>query len=213
MRTGALKGQRLTVKVPVVNIGRAEYNDLMIPDDSVSGSHAKLQRREGIWVLTDSDSTNGTWVDGERVTGEVMLSPGSVVRFGEVSVLFEPTDDHLGTAHGSGTKVMGAIKTGAAAAPAPAPAPAAPAPTPVPPPAPPKVPEPAPVPVTQAPPPKPAPAPEPPRTPPADRPAPKPAPPRPVVVSSPSSGGMPKWVVPLIVVIILGVAAAALFLR
>jgi pSer/pThr/pTyr-binding forkhead associated (FHA) protein len=207
VRTGSLKGQRLTVRVPVVNIGRAEYNDLVIPDDSVSGSHAKLQRREGIWVLTDNESTNGTWVDGERVHGEVMLGPGAVVRFGEVSVLFEPTDDHLGTAAGSGTKVMGAIKVGATPPPAPAPAPP---PTPA---AKPKAPEPAtagPQPVV----PRPAPPPEPVRTPPADRPVATPAPRRPVVVSSPpSSTGMPRWVVPLVLVIILGVAAAVLFLR
>ncbi len=94
VRSGTLKGQRLMVRVPVVNVGRAEYNDLVIPDDSVSSTHAKLQRRDGIWVLTDSDSTNGTWVDGERVAGEAALGPGSVVRFGEISVLFEPTDDH-----------------------------------------------------------------------------------------------------------------------
>jgi predicted component of type VI protein secretion system len=100
----------LTVRVPVVNIGRGDYNDLVIPDDSVSGSHAKLQRREGVWILVDNESTNGTWVDGERIQGEVALGPGTVIRFGEISVLFEPTDDHLGTEGGSGTKVMGAVR-------------------------------------------------------------------------------------------------------
>jgi pSer/pThr/pTyr-binding forkhead associated (FHA) protein len=64
------------VKVPVVNIGRAEYNDIVIPDESVSTMHAKLQRREEIWVLTDNGSTNGTFVDGERLSGEAVLSPG-----------------------------------------------------------------------------------------------------------------------------------------
>src|SRR5262249_24886258 len=51
VRSGSLKGNRLQVRVPVVNIGRAEYNDLVIPDESVSTMHAKLQRREEIWVL------------------------------------------------------------------------------------------------------------------------------------------------------------------
>src|SRR5213078_2577156 len=49
VRSGALKGQRLIVKTPVVNIGRADYNDLVFPDESVSTSHAKLQRRAGVW--------------------------------------------------------------------------------------------------------------------------------------------------------------------
>jgi pSer/pThr/pTyr-binding forkhead associated (FHA) protein len=93
VRSGALKGQRLLVKVPIVNIGRADYCDLVIPDDSVSSQHAKLTRREGVWVLTDLDSTNGTLVDGERIQGEVPIAPGAFVRFGDVQLLFEPTDD------------------------------------------------------------------------------------------------------------------------
>ena len=47
VKSGALKGQRLVVKTPVVNIGRADYNDFIFPDESVSTTHAKLQRREG----------------------------------------------------------------------------------------------------------------------------------------------------------------------
>jgi len=93
VRSGVLQGQRLLVKVPIVNIGRAEYCDLVIPDDSVSSQHAKLTRREGVWVLTDLDSTNGTLVDGERIHGEVPIAPGAFVRFGDVQLLFEPTDD------------------------------------------------------------------------------------------------------------------------
>ena len=130
VRSGALKGQRLVVKTPVANIGRADYNDLMIPDESVSTSHAKLQRREGVWVLVDLDSTNGTFVDGERVKGETPLSPGVTVRFGDISLVFEPTDDAAVVAKGGGTRMMEAMKP---AAPPPAPKPAAkPAPAPAP---------------------------------------------------------------------------------
>jgi pSer/pThr/pTyr-binding forkhead associated (FHA) protein len=213
VRSGLLKGQRLTVRVPVVNIGRAEYNDLVIPDDSVSGSHAKLQRREGIWVLTDNQSTNGTWVDGERVYGEVMLGPGAVVRFGEISAMFEPTDDHLGTGAGSGTKIMGAMKPMA-------PPPAHPvAPPPIEPALPPMVPTPstarpamgAPIGPAMGPsvvdsaqqpsmPLRPSQAMQPPRR-------------QPVVIASPPSSGMPRWLIPLAIVIILGVAAAILLTR
>src|SRR5947208_2702023 len=106
VRSGGLAGQRLPVKTPVVNIGRADYNDLAVPDPSVSTSHAKLQRREGIWVLVDLDSTNGTFVDGERVKGKAPLAPGATVRFGDVQLVFEPTDDALGVAKGGGTQVL-----------------------------------------------------------------------------------------------------------
>ncbi|HYK82700.1 MAG TPA: FHA domain-containing protein [Gemmatimonadales bacterium] len=137
VRSGALKGQRLAVKTPHANIGRADYNDLVIPDPSVSTSHAKLQRREGVWVLVDLESTNGTFIDGEPIKGDAPLAPGASVRFGDVQLLFEPTDDALGVAKGGGTQV---IKDFTAAPPPQPPAAKAPprAPAPPPPPAAPK---------------------------------------------------------------------------
>src|SRR5712692_9472799 len=106
VRTGGLIGQRLVVRTPVVNIGRADYNDLVLPDPSVSTSHAKLQRREGVWVLVDLDSTNGTFVDGEQVKGDAPLAPGALVRFGDVQLVFEPTDDARAVAKGGGTQLL-----------------------------------------------------------------------------------------------------------
>jgi pSer/pThr/pTyr-binding forkhead associated (FHA) protein len=135
VRSGVLKGQRIQLRTPVVNIGRADYNDVVLPDESVSTSHAKLQRREGVWMLADLESTNGTFVDGERVQGDAPLAPGAMVRFGDVQLVFEPTDDAMGVAKGGGTKMIEAFKPApkpaaaappkAAPAPAPAPAPAA----------------------------------------------------------------------------------------
>jgi pSer/pThr/pTyr-binding forkhead associated (FHA) protein len=129
VRSGGLKGQRLVVRTPVANIGRADYNDLVIPDPSVSTAHAKLQRREGVWVLVDLDSTNGTFVDGERVKGEAALAPGAVVRFGDVQAVFEPSDEGVAARAGGGTQIL---KTPQSLA-----APPAPPPPPPPPPAPP----------------------------------------------------------------------------
>ena len=131
VRTGTLKGQRLVVRTPVANLGRADYNDLVVPEESVSTAHAKLQRREGVWVLTDLGSTNGTFVDGERVKDETPIAPSAVVRLGDISMVFEPTDDSLGVAAGSGTKVIQAMQPPAAATPEPAaPPPVAAAPIP-----------------------------------------------------------------------------------
>ena len=96
VRNGPLKGKRLPVKVPIVNVGRADYNDVVLPDPSVSTSHAKLQRRDDVWVLSDVGSTNGSFVENERVVGEVALSPGATLRFGEVSLLWEPFDAPTG---------------------------------------------------------------------------------------------------------------------
>jgi pSer/pThr/pTyr-binding forkhead associated (FHA) protein len=139
VRSGGLTGQRLAVKAPVVNIGRADYNDIVVPDPSVSTSHAKLQRREGVWMLVDLDSTNGTFVDDERVRGEAPLAPGATVRFGDVQLVFEPTDDAVSVAKGGGTQLLRTPhSTALGALPAPAPSPSSrPAPPPAPRPAPP----------------------------------------------------------------------------
>jgi len=139
VKNGSLKSQRLQVRTPIVNIGRAEYNDLVVPDESVSTQHAKLQRREGVWILVDLGSTNGTFADGEKVSGEAALAPGALVRVGDIQLVFETTeaDDALGVAKGGGTKVMQAMAPVAPPAPpAPRPAPARPAVTkrPIPPP-------------------------------------------------------------------------------
>ncbi|HKW40210.1 MAG TPA: FHA domain-containing protein [Gemmatimonadales bacterium] len=133
VRSGSLLGRRLAVKTPIVNVGRADYNDVVVPDPSVSTSHAKLQRREGVWVLVDLDSTNGTFVDGERVKGEAALAPGAMVRFGDVQLVFEPSDDAVAVTKGGGTQVLKTPHSLSPSAPAKPPAPpkaAAPAPPP-----------------------------------------------------------------------------------
>jgi pSer/pThr/pTyr-binding forkhead associated (FHA) protein len=127
VRSGLSKGQRLIVKTPIANIGRADYNDLVLTDESVSTSHAKLQRREGVWTLVDLESTNGTYVDGERISTDTPIAPGTMVRFGDVQLVFEPTDDALGVAKGGGTKVLESFKV-APPAPPPPPPPRTPAP-------------------------------------------------------------------------------------
>jgi len=133
VKSGSLKGQRYPIKTPVVNVGRADYNDLVLPDPSVSTTHAKLQRREGVWVVVDLDSTNGTFVDGERIKGEAPIAPGASLRFGDVGLVFEPTDDAMGVEKGGGTVVLSTVPP-PSTAPAPTPPPPPPAPRPAAPP-------------------------------------------------------------------------------
>jgi pSer/pThr/pTyr-binding forkhead associated (FHA) protein len=92
VKRGQRKGERHEVRTPVTNIGRGDYNDFALPDASISANHAKLQLKEGIWVLTDLGSTNGSNVDGHAVRGEIALSPGAKITLGDVTLLFEPRD-------------------------------------------------------------------------------------------------------------------------
>jgi pSer/pThr/pTyr-binding forkhead associated (FHA) protein len=116
-RSGDFKGKRLPIKVPVVNIGRGDYNDIVIGDPSVSTMHAKLQRREAIWILTDLGSTNGTFVEGERLSGETPLSPGTTIRFGDVIALFEPLDDKVPAKRTGSTRLLGRLEPAEPASP------------------------------------------------------------------------------------------------
>jgi pSer/pThr/pTyr-binding forkhead associated (FHA) protein len=87
---GPTNGQEYAVRVPLAHIGRGAHNDVAINDESVSDSHAKLQCRDGNWFITDLDSTNGTYVAGERLKGERMLHGVVDLRFGGVKMAFRP---------------------------------------------------------------------------------------------------------------------------
>jgi Inner membrane component of T3SS, cytoplasmic domain/Domain of unknown function (DUF1707) len=66
-------------------IGRDATCDLVLCDMSVSRSHAGLRREAGRWLLTDAGSTNGTRLNGWRVTEPVPLRAGDKVSFGSVT--------------------------------------------------------------------------------------------------------------------------------
>ena len=71
-----------------VRIGRAPECELVLKDNRVSRRHARLAARDGVLVLTDLGSTNGTRVNGNRVT-EVVLGAGDRVQIGETSLVVE----------------------------------------------------------------------------------------------------------------------------
>jgi hypothetical protein len=76
-------GHEIIIDRDVTTIGRVSENDVSFPDDSnVSRYHAEIERRGGDHWLIDLKSSNGTTVNGERVTGERMLAQGDKLAFG-----------------------------------------------------------------------------------------------------------------------------------
>lgn len=71
----------------VVTIGRDEQNSLMIPDPAVSRAHCRLETRGGTVLLSDLNSTNGTWVNGRRVQHEE-LTDGDRLLVGRTELVF-----------------------------------------------------------------------------------------------------------------------------
>lgn len=89
---GVLRGQRFQIRTPLAHVGRGVHNDIVVPDDSVSETHAKLQKRDAGWFVVDMDSTNGTYVAGKRIRGEQRLEGAPDLRFGGVKMTFESGD-------------------------------------------------------------------------------------------------------------------------
>jgi predicted component of type VI protein secretion system len=101
---GPTKGTRFDIVSPLTHVGRGPHNDVVIADDSVSDSHAKIQRREDGWVVVDMDSTNGTYVGGDRVEIDAPLGATVDLRFGGVKMLFKTAASPR--EGGSGTRVV-----------------------------------------------------------------------------------------------------------
>ncbi|NOT09510.1 MAG: FHA domain-containing protein [Gemmatimonadales bacterium] len=89
VQRGGRRGDRIELRSPVVNVGRGAFNDVVLPDSSVSASHARLALRDGVWSIADLGSVTGTRVDDQLVTGTTAVAPGAILRFGEAVLLFE----------------------------------------------------------------------------------------------------------------------------
>lgn len=85
-------GSPIPITGSSVRIGQGPQNDVVIDDDTISTSHARLEYAEGSWRLSDLGSRNGTFVDGVRVPsgGTVELPGGAPVAFGGVKLIFSP---------------------------------------------------------------------------------------------------------------------------
>jgi Protein of unknown function (DUF3662)/Inner membrane component of T3SS, cytoplasmic domain len=81
----------LAVRGGVVRMGRGPDNDLVLSDEQVSRHHGQLVARQGALVYRDLDSTNGSFVNGERVT-EIAIGPGDVLQVGRSQVRVDAGD-------------------------------------------------------------------------------------------------------------------------
>ena len=73
-----------------LTVGRLGDNDVQLDEASVSSRHAEIEIGEAGAVLRDLDSTNGTFLNGDQVTGEVALNEGDEIYFGGVRSIFMP---------------------------------------------------------------------------------------------------------------------------
>jgi pSer/pThr/pTyr-binding forkhead associated (FHA) protein len=81
--SGPKAGLELPLSADSLTIGRSSESALVIRDDYTSSHHARLMLRGEAWAIQDLDSTNGTFVAGQRVSGSpVALSLGTPIKVG-----------------------------------------------------------------------------------------------------------------------------------
>ncbi len=90
MHSGPTPGKTFPMEGDVLTIGREASNAIAINDAEVSRKHAQLVFQGGKYIITDLGSTNGTFVNGQRLTGQHVLQPGEIISLGEqISLLYE----------------------------------------------------------------------------------------------------------------------------
>ncbi|MBV5350513.1 FHA domain-containing protein, partial [bacterium] len=76
MRSGPTPGVTFPLEGDQLIIGRDSSNSVAINDAEISRKHSRLSFQGGKYVLEDLGSTNGTFVNGQRLAGPVVLKPG-----------------------------------------------------------------------------------------------------------------------------------------
>lgn len=89
IRTLAGPASEFTFSGGSARVGRAWENEIVLPDDRVSRRHGQLTTRHGALVYSDLGSTNGSFVNGVRVS-EIALGSGDVVRLGNSTLTIKP---------------------------------------------------------------------------------------------------------------------------
>ncbi len=82
-------GQRIPLGDRPVTVGRLSDCTVPLNDQNVSRRHAEIRPGRGTYVVADLGSTNGTMVNGTRISGEQRLADGDILSFGSTYVRFE----------------------------------------------------------------------------------------------------------------------------
>ncbi len=95
-----MNGQTISLE-NLVKIGRQPGNQIVLDDPLVSKQHAQIELQEGIYILTDTNSTNGTFLNDMRITDPRALKDGDIIRIGNTTLRFElqPAGSATGTSN------------------------------------------------------------------------------------------------------------------
>jgi Inner membrane component of T3SS, cytoplasmic domain len=80
---GALKGTTIDLAQQQITLGRANDATLVLNDDYASSRHARIFPQDGQWIVEDLGSTNGTYLDRQKVTRPMPVPLGVPIRIGK----------------------------------------------------------------------------------------------------------------------------------
>ena len=80
---GALKGTSVDLTQQQITLGRANDATLVLNDDYASSRHARIFPQDGQWIVEDLGSTNGTYLDRQKVTRPMPVPLGVPIRIGK----------------------------------------------------------------------------------------------------------------------------------
>jgi hypothetical protein len=80
---GSLKGTQLDLDTQQITLGRANDATLVLNDDYASTRHARIFPQDGQWIVEDLGSTNGTYLDRQKVTRPTPVPLGVPIRIGK----------------------------------------------------------------------------------------------------------------------------------
>lgn len=88
MTSGSLAGSRFTLGKDTVTVGRDPSSDVFLDDVTVSRRQVEIRRRGSALVLIDAGSFNGTYVNGQRTHGEVVLVHADQIQIGKFRLFY-----------------------------------------------------------------------------------------------------------------------------
>jgi pSer/pThr/pTyr-binding forkhead associated (FHA) protein len=83
---GPLSGVTIDLTDQQITLGRANDATIVLNDDYASSRHARIFPQDGQWIVEDLGSTNGTYLDRQKVTRPTPVLPGVPVRIGKTAL-------------------------------------------------------------------------------------------------------------------------------
>lgn len=83
-----INGERVAVKDLPVTLGRGSNADITVEDTGVSRRHLEIVQQDGTYLAVDLGSTNGSYVNGQRLIGRVEIKNGAVIEMGRARIIF-----------------------------------------------------------------------------------------------------------------------------